>query len=1321
MPDDETRTIAEARIGRVLKGKYRLDRVLGIGGMATVYAATHRNRKRVAIKMLHPELSVRENIRTRFLREGYVANSVDHPGAVSVHDDDVAEDGSAFLVMELLEGSAVDELAAAKGGRKLPLGLVLSIADALLDVLVAAHAKGIVHRDLKPANLFLTCDGRLEVLDFGIARLHDETAAEATAVGAMLGTPAFMAPEQALGQQEKVDAQTDLWAVGATLFALLAGTLVHDGDNAQQLMVSAATRRARSLASVAEDVPKAVADVIDRALAFDKAERWTSAKEMREALRTACLEATGGPAPALPRTERVTGLEDTVASGDKARAPGSSGVAFDPTVDAGTAGGGAPQPPVTTAGAVSRTAGAPPTSLRRRTAWRALGAALLACAVAAGGVAAYRAVRAPHVRYCLDVEDTNDGPRCVFEVGADIVGKRRAPVPRVTERGGHVVRVEHVNFAGAVDGRDSLLSRNDFARMEILRDDSGAVREIVQYDRSGANIEWQKWSEGGRRIDFVDVDGKTPRHREDSRMTTQRVEYDAQGRPRRILYFGPSGRPRLDAEGAYGRENEYGRTPGVFTRQTTLGADGLPGPDESGVAILRRSDSGAPWGEMSFFDANDRPATYHGVHAWRDASNGFEPTGQARFGVHGEPVVTLQQSFHAERFAWDPVKHTAEATLFDERGRPQSVRDQWFWALRRTLGDRGRDVLVECLDGQGNRVLGSHGFAAFRYSAFDELDHATVNENLDPTGAPVQNVDGWVRRERKPDAHDNTLEVRFFDATGRLAPWKEGGAIVRSTFDERDLRITQSSFDAADHPVATVHGYSAERDTYDRLRNRIEVAYFDPDGKPAMSDEGFAIKRWTYDENDDLVAEAYFDTSGSPIAFRSSYATRRLKSDERGLVVEESYLDVHGNPVLVKDGYASVKRTRDRNGDVVEEAYLGKHGEAVLREGGFARRRTSYDVTRRPIEVALFDVAGAPVRGTAGWAVERTTYDERGLVVRVEHLDVSKAPVLDHDARASVTKAYDSRGNLTEETSLDVAGKPVLASDGYATKKTKYDDHDEVIEEELLGAVAEPVSGKAGWSLRRVRYDAFGKMTEEAFFDPAHEPVVPKDLAYASMKQRYDEHHRLVETVYLDTRGVPTGGPEGAAIVRFKRDGYGRAVETSYADGSGAPASSRDGKVVVRSKFDDTGHLVDERFVDAAGVPRAGADGCAGHHTSYDALGHKVEESCLDAADAPTLSSDGWALRRTLHDARGNDVEVSTYAPDRTRHADREGIARRKSRFDERCLLVETTFFDAADRPTHDRRGAYALRFTYDDTGKKTGEVAVDQKGQPVATKPGAP
>src|SRR5271168_5018859 len=104
MADDELLALARARIGRVLRGKYHLDRVLGVGGMAVVYAATHRNQKQFAIKMLHAELSIRDDVRQRFLREGYAANSVKHPGALAVLDEDEAEDGSAFLVMELLDG-----------------------------------------------------------------------------------------------------------------------------------------------------------------------------------------------------------------------------------------------------------------------------------------------------------------------------------------------------------------------------------------------------------------------------------------------------------------------------------------------------------------------------------------------------------------------------------------------------------------------------------------------------------------------------------------------------------------------------------------------------------------------------------------------------------------------------------------------------------------------------------------------------------------------------------------------------------------------------------------------------------------------------------------------------------------------------------------------------------------------------------------------------------------------------------------------------------------------------------------------------------------
>src|SRR5690606_13718470 len=161
---------AEKRVGETICGKWHLDRVIGVGGMAAVYEATHRNRNRVAIKLLHPALSIEEGTRQRFLREGYVANTIRHDGAVRVLDDDVTEDGYAFLVMELLKGETVEERLHRKGGFLSPHE-ALTITEQLLEVLEAAHDQNVVHRDIKPDNLFLTDEGKLKVLDFGIARL----------------------------------------------------------------------------------------------------------------------------------------------------------------------------------------------------------------------------------------------------------------------------------------------------------------------------------------------------------------------------------------------------------------------------------------------------------------------------------------------------------------------------------------------------------------------------------------------------------------------------------------------------------------------------------------------------------------------------------------------------------------------------------------------------------------------------------------------------------------------------------------------------------------------------------------------------------------------------------------------------------------------------------------------------------------------------------------------------------------------------------------------------------------------------------------------
>ena len=298
-PDDPLFFRAQQRIGNTLRDKWRLDVLLGVGGAAAVYAATHRNGSRAAVKVLHPEVSTSSFVRDRFLWEGYVANAVGHEGAVRVLDDDVSEDGSLFLVTELLDGETLEERRIRLGGR-VPQHEVLLATAQLLDVLAAAHGHGIVHRDVKPENVFVTRSGKVKVLDFGIARLR-ELASSGGQTGIMIGTPAYMPPEHARGLFDEVDERSDLWACGAMMFRLLSGRGVHDGNSIEEELANAMSRPAAPLAGLAPEVHPAVAEIVDRALAFSKELRWSDARRMQDAIHLAYFESCGAPiTSALP-------------------------------------------------------------------------------------------------------------------------------------------------------------------------------------------------------------------------------------------------------------------------------------------------------------------------------------------------------------------------------------------------------------------------------------------------------------------------------------------------------------------------------------------------------------------------------------------------------------------------------------------------------------------------------------------------------------------------------------------------------------------------------------------------------------------------------------------------------------------------------------------------------------------------------------------------------------------------------------------------------------------------------------------------------------
>jgi len=276
-PDDGT----DPLLGTTLGDAYQVVRMVGEGGMGRVYEARHTRlgNKRFAVKMLHAEYARQPDVVARFQREAEAASGIAHPNVVDVYDVHHTEDGRPYMVGEFLEGEEFGEFLDRIG--KIPAGLAVHIARQICEALGAAHARGVVHRDMKPENVFLT--GSLDhptvkVIDFGISKVGDAAGTALTRTGMIMGTPSYMAPEQARG--ERVDHRADVYAVGGILYRSLTGKKPFDSDDPSATLTRVLTEEPQRPRTLEPSIPQALELVIQRAMAKKPQDRQASMSEL---------------------------------------------------------------------------------------------------------------------------------------------------------------------------------------------------------------------------------------------------------------------------------------------------------------------------------------------------------------------------------------------------------------------------------------------------------------------------------------------------------------------------------------------------------------------------------------------------------------------------------------------------------------------------------------------------------------------------------------------------------------------------------------------------------------------------------------------------------------------------------------------------------------------------------------------------------------------------------------------------------------------------------------------------------------------------------
>ena len=1078
---------------------YVIIRQIGFGGMGRVFLARNKNIEQyVAIKMLHPRLAGNPILRQKFKQEAVLLSSLNHPNIVRFLNY-VENEYGVFLIMEFVDGMTLEDFISKKNGLIVEQR-AFSMIDEILDAFSYAHGRNIVHLDIKPSNIFITRDGHIKIMDFGIAKIISESDPEANRQ--TMGTPEFMSPEQVLNRP--LDTRSDIYSLGVLIHQMLTGRAPYDHTTLSVLEIKQHVIN-DSLPKMKEYYPyvsDGMQKVVDKATDKVPDKRFRSCVDMRKAIKD------------VLRPEKVNRklLYTWVAVGAVALVCGLFAWDYFRTK-------------VEYYADYTEHFGVP------------------------HGIGSLSSREMHHRAATYRMESSRRKPRRLTLVNS-------AGVP--------VKHIDNENSATRFTDVEFFYTDNGKIDYKKIYDEFGRLLFKLDYDENLKTATFKYDDEYGTPMRMLAETTNTYLDNagggeERSHISRHLLKYnESTGLLEELRYAGLNNEPLGDSDNIYGMAYEYDGEGRVRVLRF-LGPDGKPHNNHIGLGMKNFGyDEDGNWIEVRYYavdgspshDGNNVAVVEIEYDKWGNRLSEYYTS------ANGSPVVRTDVNCFGFRNEYDDKGNRIKQTYLGPDKLPISNNNGIATIVNEYDAD-GRPIRVSYLDTEGKLCSNLDNGDMFDAILIEYTDRGLISsytpldENGDPTVLPSGRVSS-VKWEY--DTAGYPVKIAYYDEKGNPAKYLGSYNYLVRDYDDLHREIRTRYYDEKGNPVENENHQLGYELDYDVSGNLSKITQIGKDGKPADIVGYAAVVCRKYDERGNHVASEFYDSKNDKATdYGGVHRIEKVYDPVTNLLVEEKYIGT-------KNQVGSRHYAYDANGNKTKEYMLNSTGRLnghvdnyqydkynrIIRswasktdgskinypDGNFAIIACNYDERGNLTEKMFFDTAGNPALDNMATHKRVTEYDNLNRAVHELNYGKDGKPAQGRNAYSECRAEYDSRGNMTVITTYDGYGKPAIGADGFHKLTKDYDRFNRVTSMAYFGLNGEPVDSKSnGYSRVENAYDENGNHVSEKYYKANGK------FDY-EFRVKYNDKGQPVEYTFLDSNGkLHTGRDVARLTISYEDDG----------------------------------------------------------------------------------------------------------------------------------------------------------------------------------------